>query len=157
MKARAYGADGSDSSESALPEGTASARAALELALSTLHRLFAPFLPFTCEEVWSWWMQGSVHRSPWPESAPIRALAGDESIATLAVAAEVLGELRGAKSAAKVSMRNPIERATVTDSAERLERLARAAADVCDAGRVDVLGTTAGDSFTVDVVLGLAD
>jgi valyl-tRNA synthetase len=147
VKGRAYG-DGPPA---------ASARAALDEALSVLLRLLAPFLPFTCEEVWSWWMEGSVHRCAWPESAALHALAGDVGPGPLAVATAVLAEVRGAKSAAKVGMRTPVAVATVGDTGDRLAMLATVAGDVCAAGSVLDLRTTPAEGFSVDVVLAPTD
>ena len=152
VKGRAYGDDGE-----AVGPGTESARAALAIALSTLHRLFAPILPYTCEEAWSWWMEGSVHRAPWPDAARIRALAGDGRPAALDVAGAVLSELRGAKSAAKVSMRTPIDSAQVTDTPERIELLRTVASDVAEAGKVTDLQLLVGDALRVDATLAPAD
>ena len=65
MKGRAYASIGT-------AEQTASANAALRLTLDTLLRLFAPFLPFVSDEVWSWWRDGSVHATTWPQAAALR-------------------------------------------------------------------------------------
>jgi valyl-tRNA synthetase len=100
VKTRAYDVAG---------HGGASARSALRHALSVLLRLFAPFMPFVTEEAWSWWQQGSVHAAAWPaaETAP----AGDPAVLT--VAADVLGQIRKAKTAAKLSMRAQAARVVV--------------------------------------------
>jgi valyl-tRNA synthetase len=71
----------------------------------------------------------------------------------LEVAAEVLGLVRRAKTTAKRSMRAPVARLTVTDSAARLDALAAAEGDLCDAGGVVELVTVVGDEPAVDVEL----
>ena len=85
----------------------ASANAALLAALSVLLRLFAPFLPFVTEEVWSWWQEGSVHRAPWPTADELESLlpttGGDRAPIRRAYewATDVLFEVRKQRSEAK--------------------------------------------------------
>jgi len=153
VKGRAYGTEGTDEQSAA----TMSARAALTAALAVLHRLFAPVLVYTCEEVWSWWMEGSVHLADWPDATALRSAAADGNPDALDVAGAVLSEIRGAKSAAKASMRTPVVRAVVTDSAERIAVLRSVAADVAEAGKVADLQLTDGDSFSVEVTLADPD
>ena len=134
--------------------GGASARTALRISLDAILRLFAPFLPFTCEEAWSWWRQGSIHRAPWPQRAELPAT-GDP--APLAAATEVLGQVRRAKSEARRKLRTPVEQVNVTAPLEFLEALTAAAADLRDAGNItDLLLSPAGEGETPNVKAHLA-
>jgi valyl-tRNA synthetase len=125
---------------------SASAHAALRQALGVLLRLFAPFLPFVTEEVWSWWRDGSVHRASWPSVAR-----GEGDPAVLAVASEVLGQVRKAKSEAKQSMRAEVSRLTVSGPEVGLVRQAQD--DLCAAGNVEEFVLEHGDGLRVAVHL----
>jgi valyl-tRNA synthetase len=79
--------------------GAASACRASAAALQTLLRLFAPFLPFVTEEVWSWWRQGSIHHAPWPEAVEIDALIDPaESDTAFVRASEITALIRHKRS-----------------------------------------------------------
>jgi valyl-tRNA synthetase len=127
----------------------ASARATLGAALTVLLRLFAPFLPFVTEEVWSWWQGGSVHRQPWPAAEDLPAGGDAELLATVAI---VLSGLRKAKSEAKVSMRTEVSRAVVSAPDLTLADLRAAGADLRAAGRVQELVLVTGDALELDEV-----
>ncbi|MFF0061359.1 valine--tRNA ligase [Streptomyces sp. NPDC005279] len=138
VKARAYG-------EQDDATGTQSARAALRTALDTLLRLFAPVLPFVTEEVWSWWMQGSVHRAGWPSAEKIRQLADGADGELLSTASKVIAAVRKAKSEAQVSMRADVAKATITGSRADLDRFSLVDSDVRAAGRIGVVEQEPGD------------
>ena len=149
VKQRAYGASNDP--------GAMSAARTLELALSTLLRLFAPHLPFVTEEVWSWWQEGSVHRSRWPDGRELRDGGGSADPAVYAVAAAVLGAVRKAKTEAQRSLRTEVDVVTVSDRAQQLRALAEVEGDVCAAGRIRQLETKETPQFDVEVVLVDAD
>jgi valyl-tRNA synthetase len=106
VKERAYGQQGDYS-----PEQRASAVISLRLALATLVRLFAPFIPFAAEEVWSWWQSGSVHEAQWPNSKELHPASSGE---LLNLASELLIQIRKVKSDAKLSMKAEILNCTVS-------------------------------------------
>ena len=74
-------------------------------------RLLAPYLAFTCEDVWSWWQEGSIHRAPWPTPAELSRVAGDAAGAREAHAAlaTALGAIRKGKTDQKVSVGTEVE------------------------------------------------
>jgi valyl-tRNA synthetase len=144
VKQRAYGSHGTAPSASAV--------AGLRTALGTYLRLFAPFLPYVTEEVWSWWPNGSVHRARWPASLELTGI-GEGDPAVYEMAAAVLGEVRRTKALAKVSLRTPVDRVLVRDTAERLALLRLAEQDVREAGSITEFETIQADGSSVDVAL----
>jgi valyl-tRNA synthetase len=128
VKDRAYGGRGE--------AAAASAHAALTQALSVQLRLFAPFLPFATEEVWSWWQEGSVHHADWPSHAEVAATAGEGDPEVLTAVSVTLSALRKAKSERKLSMRADLASAVVRGPATEVHRAQAAASDLRAAGRV---------------------
>ena len=87
----------------------ASAIAASRLALSIQLRLFAPFLPFVTEEVWSTWQVGSVHRAPWPTVDEVDARASGSADGRLyTLTTGILAAVRAARSLKKIPFSTPV-------------------------------------------------
>ncbi|MGE0141251.1 MAG: class I tRNA ligase family protein, partial [Ilumatobacteraceae bacterium] len=133
--------------------GAQSARAALRDALSTVVRLFAPFLPFVTDEVWQWWQPGSVHASSWPEPATRTTTGAPDPM--LDALSDVLGAVRRAKTEAKLSQRAAVESLTVRAPIELHASITSALDDLREAGSVAALELVdSGDgSISCDVQL----
>ena len=147
VKERAYGpADDS---------AAASARATLTLTLDIVLRLFAPILPYVTEEVWSWWKDGSIHRSSWPVSDEV-IMSGDPAL--LSDVSAALIQIRGAKSQASVSMKTEISLAKFYGTAEALAHLLAVESDLRAVGRItgEVMWVEHEGPIEVDVTLAQA-
>jgi valyl-tRNA synthetase len=115
VKSRRYGDFGQ--------EAAASANSAMLVALSSMLRLFAPYLPFVTEEVWSWWRPGSVHRAAWPTADEVLQPIGgrDEQALTVREATQVaLADVRRIKSILKKPTKAVIVRAILPRAYEPL-------------------------------------
>ncbi len=100
-------------------------------------RLFAPFLPYVTEEIWSWWRYGSIHRAPWPTVHELPVARGTPTCCGWP--GRRSSQVRRAKSERKLSMRTEVPLAEVLGPAALLERLALAADDLRSAGRIGKL------------------
>ena len=148
VKSRRYGDHGE--------ELAASANTALLTALSVFLRLFAPFLPFATEEVWSWWQTGSVHKAPWPTEAEILAVAGGEDsrgVQSLQMAAQVLGDIRKKKSEEQRALKTPVARIVVRAPEDKLELLPDIERDLRASGQIQSIETFVSEALQVDVDL----
>ena len=150
VKGRRYGDQGADLA--------ASANGALLAALSTMLRLFAPFLPFVTEEVWSWWQDGSVHRASWP--TPEEVLSSSEpakehepGVQALEFASAVLGAIRKKKSEEQRPLKTRVARATVRAPEAQLAFLADVERDLRAAGLIDQFDSSPAQTLSVEVEL----
>jgi valyl-tRNA synthetase len=137
VKERAYGASS--------PKGQASAVSTLRAAVDILLRLFAPFIPFATEEVWSWTHEGSVHTAAWPTPTGAGAPTG-----LLPLVSEALIGIRRAKTDAKASQKTDVLSATLHGPAS----LQLAADDLKAVGRIaDLTFIEAEEVSVTDIVL----
>jgi len=147
IKDRAYGAAGEAEQASVL--------AALATTLDSLLRLFAPFLPFATEEVWSWWRAGSVHRAAWP--APLEIADGDTTM--LGTVGLALSGIRKAKSEAKVKQRTEVLSAAISANESFVAQLKAGLGDLKAAANAREISLVAADGELAvsDVVLAPAE
>ena len=120
VKARRYGDFTAD--------GAASANSAMLVALSTMLRLFAPYLPFVTEEVWSWWRPGSVHQAAWPTIEEVVEPIGGPDAAAVTVFLQsqlALADIRRINAVAKRPVKAVIDRAVLPLAFELLRPAAR--------------------------------
>jgi valyl-tRNA synthetase len=100
-----------------------SAIAAAQVALSVQLRLFAPFMPFVTEEVWSGWQAGSIHRAAWPTVeeclSPLAQAGGDSDVDDLLFAIDVTTKIRGIRSEHKLGFSVPMTIALVLPEARQ--------------------------------------
>jgi valyl-tRNA synthetase len=149
VKERAYAQGGFNEAEQA------SALVALRTALLTLLRLFAPFLPFATDEVWSWWQTGtgSIHRNSWPKAEELEAGLEKANLDLLPLASTALFGTRKAKSDAKASMKADVLEATLNAPEATIGRLGLLTADLKAAGRIQNLKLNAGAELSVTGVV----
>jgi valyl-tRNA synthetase len=142
VKERAYGA--------ATDGAQASAVVALRTAIDVFLRLFAPYLPFATEEVWSWTHDGSVHTAAWPALDELGADAGPSGLLQSVSAALI--SIRRAKTDAKASQKTYVVSATITGPAI----LADALGDLGAVGRIANVEFIEADEIVVrDIVLAV--
>jgi len=145
VKERAYG-------QNTDPVGQASAVSALRIALLAITKLLAPFIPFATEEAWSWWQEGSVHRSVWPASDDLSAFSGNQNAKLLTLASQALIGIRKAKSDEKLSMKAEISSLTIEASEADIESLKHIESDLKSVGKIDEIKYKASESLAISGV-----
>jgi valyl-tRNA synthetase len=138
-------------------EGRGSALAALRLGLGTLLRLLAPFLPFICEEAWSWRFAAdtgsrSIHRAPWPGAHDFTGMAADaDAAAVFGSAAAFLEAVHRAKTAAGGTVGRTLAELKVAAHPRSAALLERCRDDALAAARVEAFGCESRDGLAEDV------
>jgi valyl-tRNA synthetase len=121
--------------------GRTSAVTALRTGLSVLLRMFAPFLPYITEEVWSWTFADehaapSIHEAAWPGVKDFEAVPAPDTHGAFGAAVAALAAINKAKTEAGVGVGRHVIRSTLVGTQADLDRIAPSIADIMAAARV---------------------
>jgi valyl-tRNA synthetase len=130
-----------------------SALATLDWALKTYLRLFAPYMPYITEEIWSWrYSNGSIHKAAWPSESELTDLKlhADQLFEQAII---VLTEVRSAKSKANTSMKHPVNTVTIHSPEDTWQNYDAMKEDIIRAGSIASLTFQSRSTLRIDVEL----
>lgn len=116
----------------------------LEWSLGAFVRLFAPFLPFVTEEVWSWHFSdknygnennsseniSSVHCAKWPSVDEVNNVTEPFDVGVLDLVVEIVEGVRQAKSEQQKTLKWPVDELVIVSSEDKLEALKAVVGDI---------------------------
>ncbi len=137
-------------------DGDPSAVGTLRLALDIVLKLFAPVIPYITEEIWNLDkdVPQSIHVTAWPTPSDLPDCHDD---GCFDAAVQVLTQIRKAKSEAHVSLRVPVELATITGPSDRLglfEEVKQEVATTVNVQSFEVAEDPSSQDLVVSVQLG---
>ncbi len=126
------------------PEGQGSAIASLHQALSVLIRLFAPFLPYVCEEVWSWSFAEqsqakSVHIASYPQLSEFEEIKAPTHAGLLDLLSFCRRKVNQKKTEEQKSVGAAVEFVEIGASKENIEKLQLVLEDLKSACKISDL------------------
>ncbi len=157
VKVRSYSETENDQRKSAL--------ASLSWSIKTFLRLFAPFLPYITEEIWSWSFgkdkeNFSVHKSNWPAVSELKNKKDIVDSLAFDAAVEVISKIRAVKTTKQKSLKWPVQKLTIKGKAENIKNIKLSLSDLLSAGNVTEHSlevaedfSSSGDLFQVEVEL----
>ena len=134
-----------------------SALATLQESLKLFLRLFAPFLPFVTEEIWSWKFKNtaSIHTESWPKISDYEAVKQPKHNDLFSIAIHILTNIRSSKSQAQKNMKHPVETLIIECNKDYQEKYNLISTDIKQACSIESQSFTPSESDLVQLSINL--
>jgi valyl-tRNA synthetase len=135
-----------------------SAITALRIGLDVLLRMFAPFLPYITEEVWSWSFaeeknQLSIHNAKYPTVSELEKYSAPKSKEIFKNALQFLDEIKKYKAAKNLSYSSPIESIEITATKNTQETLRKLFFDILSYSKIENYSFVEGEELNDKIIL----
>jgi valyl-tRNA synthetase len=126
---------------------SASSNFTLLYALTTLLKLLAPFLPYVCEEIYSWYNSDSLHLQKWPQEKPLNN-AQENLYKDICL---VISEVRKFKTSNRLSMKHELNKVKISAPESVLNSLKISMGDFLSAGNIKDFELESSNDLKVEV------